>query len=1590
MNFFEENRELFKQEGTARGERFSQSLNPENILIDDRNLQDLILFAQRFSKNLRFIDTEGDSAQSWLPFFESKNDIILLAGNIAARSVQNVKTKYNFLYQEFKGQTTPENLATLINFIFDLFRKINGWYAASRQDTRLFSDLNIYIHSYLQMPMGNLLQLVERFQGFKSHVHIAFSIEENMLCIREEKNDWNGKDEERDKEEKDKKYPHHAKDYDDLSNYSSSTQNSNTDKQDKNGGYDKHEQKLIKEPWAIPAQVDPLFGQRIFIGEDDEEKLYQASLSLNEIFETAFYVFEKVVINCQNNFEDIIKENQNHQPHIVLLVAFFKLFGYAQKELNALPQRHLDYYYQQVLNIRPKEAIPDQAFVLFELVKDFDKYKINADTALSAGKDPENKELVYETDKDIVVYKAEVASINTTFIEKVKGNVVNCYAKSYDRALLVNRDKPIKIFGEKNPENLSSIGFAIASSQFYVTGGERKITLTFDLDSPLNGNDKIKDFIDDTRIKFDNSDLELILTGEKGWLSSANAADFITINSVSAVNNFTVEISFTIAGKQASAIAGFNKKLHFENFNTSLPVAKCYISHRSSQYAGAEAAKKVTQANYLQTVKIKGCKIKTEVGDCQRISFDGAKNILVQNDETPVLDTTKPFMPFTPVPKKGSAMYIICPEFLEKQKQLLNSDDDNDECLSINMEWMLPDKFSSYYTNYPPPYNTNEFLASVSVLIDKEWKLIGDYQIIDKDTPYKRIKIGNDDLIRTKALRSNSSKPIHGYDALKPNGTIKIELEQDFGQSIYPQLIVATSLAKATSDKKTPDYLNIIKDKLNSSNISLDVPDEIKERKGPFFDSLKLFFDKEENAVEANKVEKDREVARAKTMMMVALSKQIKSHNTSLLTKVASVKDRADLAVHESESTGSSNDWLGMIKSVISEIIPLHEKPVEASSAIITGGEIKTPAASSSAMVPAKGFAQLILEETNTIIDKTTRKIVDRIVELKEKNTKLEDALVENIIKEELVSANKTGNDVIAKNISSTLIINTIPPPPYTPVIKTISVSYVAGIQLQKQKYELSKDDNLFFHLLPFGLVEMEPPWKKDAISSVHEKTKYLFPFTMGFYDQEAYLGIHYQPYKLTNEQKKELNLKISDGVIVTDVDENSPGNIYGIKKGDVIIQVNAVKVTSGSEMTEQLLRYKAGNKISLTYVRKGRENTSENILLKSRDKEKISKSALYIGVRDVTPNQNLCMLFEMADGTRTSDKDPGVLEWWYLTGNKWEKLLKKNHVSDSTYNLQKSGIIELSVPKKINTDNSLFQPQGLFWLACTNDTDDAFVFPNLLNVSCNACSTTFKFCYNALSHYDAALPAGKIKNFVERLPAIKKVQQPLPSSNGERPELYQPEAYYTRVSERLRHKNRAINNWDYERLVLEHFKFVYKVKCINNYYNGKFVQGHVTVVPICDMRNKGMSAFKMLSPKSSYVDLREIEKMISAKVPPFVKVHAINPELIYLMIDCKVKFINGVDNGFYLQQLNEDLKVFLSPWMTDTKQTISFSSKIYLSSVVSFMDKLSYVQYVRDVKMKQSGLKAFFKPLVETQFENAHSILVSVPQHNIELDEEQ
>jgi len=109
---------------------------------------------------------------------------------------------------------------------------------------------------------------------------------------------------------------------------------------------------------------------------------------------------------------------------------------------------------------------------------------------------------------------------------------------------------------------------------------------------------------------------------------------------------------------------------------------------------------------------------------------------------------------------------------------------------------------------------------------------------------------------------------------------------------------------------------------------------------------------------------------------------------------------------------------------------------------------------------------------------------------------------------------------------------------------------------------------------------------------------------------QRAYLGLSYPNDGLSDEQKEKLGIKNGYGVYVLDVANDGAAIGAGIKKGDIITGINNVKVNSAPEMIEQVANYKPGDKITVTYLRDGKEKTATITLKNKSGNYEIVKNA--------------------------------------------------------------------------------------------------------------------------------------------------------------------------------------------------------------------------------------------------------------------------------------------------------------------------------------------------------------------------------------------
>ena len=377
-----------------------------------------------------------------------------------------------------------------------------------------------------------------------------------------------------------------------------------------------------------------------------------------------------------------------------------------------------------------------------------------------------------------------------------------------------------------------------------------------------------------------------------------------------------------------------------------------------------------------------------------------------------------------------------------------------------------------------------------------------------------------------------------------------------------------------------------------------------------------------------------------------------------------------------------------------------------------------------------------------------------------------------------------------------------------------------------------------------------------------------------------------------------------------------------------------------------------------------------------------LEQGALLIGLNQLEPLQSLLLLFQVAENSADAEISKAKLRWHYLADNNWHNFEEYQVASDTTDELTTSGIVELSIPEGINKNNTIL-PAELHWLK-VSVTQNAGAVSQLINVHTQAARITFQENANDPSHLETPLVAEAIAKLEAADSALKSINQLYESFGGQPAETALN--FYTRISERLRHKGRAIAQFDYERLILDAFPTIYKVKCINH-TDDKFElhPGHVLISVVPDFTQ--LKAVDRLQPKVTLAKLEEIKRYLDERNTAFVGIadtslHVLNPIYQKISVDFEVRFMPEVTAiDFHVRKLREGIIRFLSPWAYESGAEINFGGKMYKSSILNFVEEQPYVDYVAHFKMTDENSA---QDVNEIEARTPRSILVPDREENI------
>ena len=338
----------------------------------------------------------------------------------------------------------------------------------------------------------------------------------------------------------------------------------------------------------------------------------------------------------------------------------------------------------------------------------------------------------------------------------------------------------------------------------------------------------------------------------------------------------------------------------------------------------------------------------------------------------------------------------------------------------------------------------------------------------------------------------------------------------------------------------------------------------------------------------------------------------------------------------------------------------------------------------------------------------------------------------------------------------------------------------------------------------------------------------------------------------------------------------------------------------------------------------------------------------LQLGFSSLDAQQDLDLLLQMSAGSFHT-KQP--LTWQYLSANTWTSFAPTQLIADTTNGLQNTGILTLGVPSGDITQQTLAS-SSYRWLRAI--TTGPAAFPDMIGVYPHpGIATWVSDAGGSGEHLNQPLPPYTITTSVQKLGAVKTIQQPIESFGG-RPAEDEP-AFQTRQAELLRHKNRAILPWDYESLVLQRFPTIWKVQALPaTQATVDDSPGSVLVVVVAGQQ--GLQAVDPTQPLVPSEMLGDIHDYLVSLSSPFASINVVNPIYVQIEVHAKVVFQDaaGVDSasGGGIDGLNADLIQYLSPWFYDAERAALRGNYASRDAITQFIQSRPYVESLIDIQL--------------------------------------
>lgn len=611
-----------------------KALLPSPLLVDGRtdvdHLSDMVHFASLFN----FYDKSNNLNGDWSPFL-LKDPVFLLA-HISKTPFKKIHTLFLNTAKNLEQSIIEEARLSKTSEATTLLEKVQ--ISISNGFNQLFDQL---IH---------IFQLLERWSFFISENEKEFNLKTYLLTqITEKYSVWlwcvlNLKQE----IATNKCIPNIS-----LVHY---------------GMFKQYNFKIWKENKTKYSFYD-LFG----LDTDFENNSIELILkSIKDVGNQLLSFFSNIIVVASEAIKNTAVQSQS-SPDTLLLRAITKLLEAYKSHMNGFSNKHLDFYYKEILKQHKNSAKADKVFVGISLSEQETVFKLPKATFFNAGLDAEKNSILFKNEEEVSLNKAQVSKAYTLCKSKLttNNNITEalCLQEiSNPSSVIKNTQDVVQTWNTFGAETTAAVtqSIVIASPLLYLQEGDRKITMTFSLQETISF-----DWI---------SNASFFLSSAKGWFQVSKANKTLEVTTPSC----ELKLTITLAHGDP-AIKKYIDPILIEQ--PKWPMLKIV-------FTDFEALSSSPQINSLN-INVTASKLKD----------------LVLSNNYGKLATKKPFQPFGPTPNNEESLLIGSNEIFTKHLNALSFHFQWDNLpkvpkmpksskLKKSKIFQYKDAFSNYYLEY--------------------------------------------------------------------------------------------------------------------------------------------------------------------------------------------------------------------------------------------------------------------------------------------------------------------------------------------------------------------------------------------------------------------------------------------------------------------------------------------------------------------------------------------------------------------------------------------------------------------------------------------------------------------------------------------------------------------------------------------------------------------------------------------------------------------------------------------------------------------------------------------------------------------------